>query len=164
MDVKLIRVPATLVCLVMLSSCTHDAKTTQPQAQPPAPEPSSSSLPEPGYVEPTPYVPTHVDRTVSAASREPYEGVLPATDYSLRWKLVSPGAKGSSSTLLIEYGPGCNQTAVVQVSETSDAVRLRVVRHGPASRLMCRTLRTASVPLDQPLGERRLLHAATTNR
>jgi hypothetical protein len=64
--------------------------------------------------------------------------------------------------LLIQYFPGCNQTGVAQLRETADAVVLRVVRHGPRSRLLCLTMRVETVPLAAPLGKRRLIHAASS--
>ncbi len=68
--------------------------------------------------------------------------------------------RGVGDQLLVSFGTGCNDNAAVQVKETSSYVLVQVVRNGPASGRLCVSGESGKVVLDQPFGNRLLLHAA----
>ncbi len=63
------------------------------------------------------------------------------------------------NVLVISFGTGCNDNATVQLTQAASYVLVQVVRNGPASHLACRSGQTGKLVLDQPLGNRLLLHA-----
>lgn len=156
---KVTRFYMLLVPCLLLTSCTggsHHGKTNAGSAR-------HSALPGAFVTEPTPYRPTGVIWPNPTEARvEPFQRSMGAVDASLPWRLVSPSVKGGPE-LLITYNPGCNQRAAVQLTENQNEVVVQVIRHSPASLLMCLTTATDLVPLTAPLGNRRLLHAPTSS-
>ena len=57
-----------------------------------------------------------------------YANRLPEGEYSVQWRLISAAVKGSS--LLIEYFPGRNRAAGLDLAPSPEEVRHRVVKHG----------------------------------
>ena len=107
---------------------------------------------------PVPVVPSTAAAAPPVVDPAPVEP-LTREQASLRW--LAAGMRNQDRALDLTYNPGCNGSARVQVEQAPTYVLVQVVRNGPESGALCVSIGRAEIALDEPLGGRLLLHAAT---
>lgn len=117
-----------------------------------------AGLPDGSYLEPRPYA---VSTTPPDAPRVPFQstelGTVGDAETSAAWQLIGVQDSG----LLIRYVPGCDGKGGVRVRERPDQVVIQIVNPRAP---VCALPKEAVVTLEEPLGDRALVHVALGTR